>query len=114
MDRKIIFKNVKWERIVSYYTVELIARNGYRYTYFSSVRFNEVSEIFNRVLKELKKNNPEDSNECAVLIAENYINNQSSGWSNLVQANREDNWAVELRQSAFFDDDVDDENEDTE
>ena len=111
MNRKIIFKNVKWERIVSYYTVELIANNGYRYTYFSSTKFDEVSEIFNRVLKELKKNNLEDAGDCAVLIAENYINNQSSGWSNLVQANRENDWAVELRQSAFFDDTADDEDE---
>lgn len=105
MDRKIIFKNVKWERVISYYTVELVSHNDYRSTYFSSVHFDEVSEIFNRVISELKKNNPEDADKCSVLIAENYINNQSNGWSILVQANRENDWAVELRQSAFFDED---------
>lgn len=109
MDRKIIFKNVKWERVISYYTVELMAQNGYYSTYFSSVRFDEVSEIFNRIVKELKKNNSEDADKCSVLIAENYINNQSNGWSILVQANRENDWAIEFRQSAFFDENEDEE-----
>ena len=100
MNDRVIFKNVEQKNIINYYTVDIMARNGYRYSYFASVDFAEVSEIFNRVLKELRKNDP-DNDDKSVMILDHDINSRGSGWNILVQASRENNWAVELVQTAF-------------
>lgn len=99
MNDRVIFKNVEEKNLINYYTVEITARNGYRYSYFASVDFAEASEIFNRVLKELKKNPDDDTKH--VMIMDNNINSRGSGWDILVQASRKNNWAIELVQTAF-------------
>lgn len=100
MNDRVIFKNVEHKNLFNYYTVEITARNGYRYSYFASVDFAEVSEIFNRVLKSLKKNKPDDDAKHVMIMNKN-INSRGSGWDILVQASRENDWAVELVQTAF-------------
>lgn len=100
MNDRVIFKNVEHKHIINYYSVDITARNCYRYSYFASVDFAEVSEIFNRVLKELRKNDP-DNDDKNVMILEHSIHSRGQGWNVLVSACRENNWAIELVQTAF-------------
>lgn len=102
MNYDVIFKNVKQKNILDYFTVEITKDNQFNnLIVFKSTSYPEASEIFNRVVKEMKDNKPEDSDKNVVILSKVNMGNRGDGWMNLVQARRKNQWSLELVQGAF-------------